>query len=69
MHRGFSSRDTYPTSHNILWKVDTLGTYGSGLLNICAVSPTNVYAMSVVWDASGTIPTFVVHWDGFTWET
>lgn len=55
------------TSHNILWKVDTLGTYGSALLDICAVSPTSVYAVGVVWDYSGTVPTFVTHWDGVQW--
>jgi hypothetical protein len=42
------------TSHNILWNVDTLGTYGSGLLDISAVSSRSVYAVGVVWDASGT---------------
>lgn len=60
------SQDT--TSHNTVWKVDTLGTYGSGLLDICAVSPSSVYAVGAVWDASGTVPTFVMHWDGVKWN-
>ena len=56
------------TSHSILWKVDTLGTHGSALLGISAVSPTSIYAVGVIWDASGKIPTFVIHWDGVKWN-
>jgi hypothetical protein len=56
------------TAHNISWKVDTLGTYGSALLDICAVSATSIYAVGVIWDASGKVPTFVIHWDGTKWS-
>jgi hypothetical protein len=55
------------TSHNILWKVDTLGTYGSALLDIYAVSPRSVFAVGAIWDYSGTVPTYMMHWDGVQW--
>jgi hypothetical protein len=55
------------SSHNILWKADTLGTYGSALLDIFAVSPMCVFAVGVIWDYSGTVPTYLMKWDGVQW--
>ncbi len=56
-----------PTSHNIEWKVDTLGQPGNSLYDVWGLDENNVFAVGYVQMPEG--PTGIIKWDGQKWNS
>ena len=57
------------SSHQIVWRTDSLGYFMSHLLDVWGTSPTNVYAVGLL-QTIGSEPTrFITHFDGSNWTT
>jgi len=54
------------TSHEIVWEIDTLGTWQSDLNDVWGSSPDNVWAIG--WLRNETWGTNIIHYDGEKWE-
>ena len=55
------------TSHNYVWTIDTIGSFGSSLFDVFAISENDVWAVGEI--DTGVYPPFnAVHWDGQQWE-
>ena len=55
------------TSHNYVWTIDTIGTIGSTLLDVFAISENDVWAVGNI-DTGANQPFNAMHWDGTDWE-
>ncbi|MDP2302252.1 MAG: hypothetical protein Q8N03_07505 [Ignavibacteria bacterium] len=55
-----------PTSHDIVWQIDTLGQPGNFLNDVWGIDENNVYAIGYVQMPEG--PTGVIKWDGNNWN-
>lgn len=56
------------TSNNFIWRIDTLGAYGSYLRDVWGPSANSVYAVGRITSSNDfTIETCIVHWDGVKW--
>jgi len=62
------------TSHEFVWEIDTLGSYGSYLLDVHIVNENDIWAVGKlsIPDSAGYIPTHAnynaAHWDGSEWK-
>ena len=72
-HRGitdsivpYSRIDT--TSHAFTWSRDTLGIYPSLLNGVWGTSPTNVFAVGLIYSSYSQPPVNILHWDGNVWS-
>ena len=57
------------TSHNIVWQIDTIGTWQSVLWDVWGTDPNNVYAAGDIFTSNdGREGTNIMHWDGKQWN-
>ena len=65
------------TSHNFVWTIDTIGTFGSRLFDVFAIAEDEVWAVGEIhtaetdtFDSLGNWvrPYNAIHWDGQEWE-
>lgn len=54
------------TSHNFVWTVDTLGSYGSYLNDVAIVDENNIWVVGNIETDSGRYN--AAHWDGLLWK-
>ncbi len=54
------------TSHEFVWEIDTMGNYGSYLMDVAIIDENNVWVVGYIETDSGTYNT--AHWDGSEWE-
>jgi hypothetical protein len=66
------------TSHNFVWTIDTIGTFGSTLYDVFAIAEDDVWAVGEIhtaetdtFDSLGNWvqPYNAIHWDGNSWDT
>ena len=55
-----------PTSHDIIWQIDTLGQPGNFLNDVWGFDESNVYAIGAINMAEGI--TSIIKWDGVKWN-
>jgi hypothetical protein len=55
------------TSHNYVWTIDTIGTIGSTLLDVFAISENDVWAVGDI-DTGANQSFNAMHWDGIEWK-
>lgn len=54
------------TTHNIIWQIDTIGIFGSDLIDVWGSSPSNVYVVGTInLDSTATQ---IAHWNGSKWQ-
>ncbi len=65
------------TSHNFTWEIDTIGAYGSYLLDVAIINENDIWAVGEIhtaetdtFDSLGNWikPYNAIHWDGQQWE-
>ncbi len=62
------------TSHNFVWRVDTIGTYLSVVLDVAIVDENNIWAVGEFYKKHSTFDSTVkdqynaAHWNGVRWE-
>lgn len=53
------------TSHNFVWEIDTLGTYGSALMDVAVIDENTILAVGDINTDSGRFN--AARWDGNKW--
>ena len=60
------------TSHNFIWKLDTLGAEGSVVNDVAVISEKDIWVVGkfyrVPFGGNDTVAYNAMHWDGIKWE-